>query len=64
MEEIKQEKIEEYRQEAMLDARLATDYDFFLEYYYEDINDFIVKYNELKYLFESFGYEFDTGEFI
>lgn len=61
-EQLKAEMMEDMKEEARLDWQLANDYEYFLEFYAEDVNELTIAYYRMRELARKHGYTFTTED--
>lgn len=63
-QELKQEKLDEMRQDLLHEQHIRADYDNFLDYIEDHIGDLNDVIDTIREAHRLYGYEFDLNEFI
>ena len=58
-DEIREERAREDREDEKLEQKLRTDFDFFEDYFFDEIEEFNKLKKEVKNLYESYGWEME-----
>ena len=58
-DEIREERAREDREDEKLEQKLRTDFDFFEDYFFDEIKEFNKLKKEVKNLYESYGWEME-----
>lgn len=58
-DEIKEERAREDREDEKLEQKLRTDFDFFEDYFFDEIEELNKLKKEIKNLYESYGWEME-----
>ena len=56
-DEIREERAREDREDEKLEQKLRTDFDFFEDYFFDEIEELNKLKKEVKNLYESYGWE-------
>ena len=58
-DEIREERAREDREDEKLEQKLRTDFDFFKDYFFDEIEELNKLKKEIKNLYESYGWEME-----
>ena len=58
-DEIREERAREDREDEKLEQKLRTDFDFFEDYFFDEIEELNKLKKEVKNLYESYGWEME-----
>ena len=58
-DEIREERAREDREDKKLEQKLRTDFDFFEDYFFDEIEELNKLKKEVKNLYESYGWEME-----
>ena len=58
-DEIREERAREDREDGKLEQKLRTDFDFFEDYFFDEIEELNKLKKEVKNLYESYGWEME-----
>ena len=58
-DEIREERAREDREDEKLEQKLRTDFDFFEDYFFDEIEELNKLKKEIKNLYESYGWEME-----
>ncbi len=58
-DEIKEERAREDREDEKIEQKLRTDFDFFEDYFFDEIEELNKLKKEVKNLYESYGWEME-----
>ena len=62
-EEMYQDMLEESRREEYFEHKIRNDYDYFEEHFQDDIAILVEAINNVKNLYDEYGYEFEVKDF-
>ena len=57
--DLREERAREDREDEKLEQKLRTDFDFFEDYFFDEIKEFNKLKKEVKNLYESYGWEME-----
>ena len=57
--DLREERAREAREDEKLEQKLRTDFDFFEDYFFDEIEEFNKLKKEVKNLYESYGWEME-----
>jgi chloramphenicol O-acetyltransferase len=63
-EEMRREMMEEARRDELHEINMRSDYDDFLEYYSDEVEELKEGYYKLKALHQHFGWEWDIKDIV
>ena len=60
--DLKEERAREDREDEKLEQKLRTDFDFFEDYFFDEIEELNKLKKEIKNLYESYGWEMEKWQ--
>ena len=60
--DLKEERAREDREDEKLEQKLRTDFDFFEDYFFDEIEELNKLKKEIKNLYESYGWEMEEWQ--